>query len=294
MMIVKWDHQRCIVCLAEKSLSEEHVIPKSLGGILTSSFLCNSCNSAFGSGFEANARLSPEIRQAVTSLEQIPIDFKEKLERGSSYVSQFGNHTATQKVRADGNLTTTRLGDGSLIVPEHEAAKHIESIMRKDGGTDAMVEQALAKWENSLPYCEIDLGSGVKVIKWNEHPANPAYTELQLSPLVALKIAYEFSALIVGKAIYRSELQQIRDVLMSQDEDVAAGMVTYNWAHKPDTFHGIAFAGNKPTAQFQVRLFGLLAYTICFPKIAISYSPIAYTHRLDTKEDWVRLTGNTD
>lgn len=293
-MNIRWDHQLCIACLAEKSLSEEHVIPKSLGGILTCSFLCRPCNSAFGRGFEAKARLSPEIRQAVTSVEQIPADLKETLERGASYISQFGNQTATQKVRTDGHLATIKLGDGSLIVNEHETAKHISSILRKEGETDAMVEQALVKWEDSPPHCEIDLGSGVKVIKWNEHPANPAYTELQLSPLVALKIAYEFAALIVGKAIYRPELQHIRDVLVHQNEDLAKALVTYNWAHKPDAFHGIAFAGNNPTAQFQVRLFGLLAYTVCFPKIAFNHAPIAYTHRLDTNEHWVRLTGTAN
>lgn len=291
---MKWGHRQCIVCLVEKNLSEEHIFPRNLGGILTCSFLCNSCNSAFGSGFEAGARLSPEIRQTVTSLEHISADYKETLERGASYFSRFGSHTATQKVRADGSLATAKLGDGSIIVPELEAAERIASIMRKDGRTDAMIERTLAKWEVAPPNCEIDLGAGVKVIKWNEHPSNPAYTERQLSPLVALKIAYEFAALFVGKAIYCAELQHIRDVLMHQDEDLAGVMVTYNWAHKPDTFHGIAFTGNHPAAQFQVRLFGLLAYTVCFPKIAFNHAPIAYTHRLDTNEHWVRLTGTAN
>lgn len=293
-MAIKWDHQQCIVCLAKKKLSEEHIIPRSLGGILTSSFLCNSCNSSFGKGFEANARLAPEIRNAVASVEQISAAFKEKLERGATYVSQYGNHTVTHKVRADGHLATTRLQDGSLIVPETEASMRIESIMRKDGANDAMVEQALAKWEAAPPFCEVDLGLDIKVKKWNDHPANPTYTERQLSPLVALKIAYEFAALIMGKAIYRSEFQQIRDVLIQQNEYLGGSLVTCNWAHKPDSFHGIAFAGNNPTAQFQVRLFGLLAYTVCFPKIAIGYAPVAYTHRLDTNEDWVRLTTATN
>ena len=59
-------------------------------------------------------------------------------------------------------------------------------------------------------------------------------------------------------------------------------MVTYNWASMPDAFHGIAFEGNHEVAQFQVRFFGLLAYTVRFPKIAIKLPPVVYTHRLDT------------
>ena len=54
----------------------------------------------------------------------------------------------------------------------------------------------------------------------------------------------------------------------------------------------IAFEGNKDIAQFQVRFFGLLAYTVRFPKIAIKHPRIVYTHLLNTGEDRAHLAND--
>ncbi len=45
---VPWAGDRCILCLTEGPLCEEHLIPEALGGNLTSEFLCVSCNSRLG------------------------------------------------------------------------------------------------------------------------------------------------------------------------------------------------------------------------------------------------------
>jgi hypothetical protein len=44
---------RCIFCLEEKCESEEHVFPLGIGGCLTSSRVCVSCNSKIGSSIDA-------------------------------------------------------------------------------------------------------------------------------------------------------------------------------------------------------------------------------------------------
>jgi transposase-like protein len=40
---------KCIFCLLEKEPSIEHVIPKSVGGVLTINYVCQDCNSELGS-----------------------------------------------------------------------------------------------------------------------------------------------------------------------------------------------------------------------------------------------------
>ena len=291
-MKIKWEHLQCIVCLGQGPLTKEHVIPDSIGGILTSNFLCKGCNDRFGAGFEAKARLAPELRKAASGLDEPLSELKEKLEIGARYTSKFGEHKFEGVVRNDGNIGTRELEDGSLIVPDADAAKIIKSIMKKKGVPISDINEALANWERAPAATAVDLGADLSVRKWQNHPANPIYTEPPLSPLVPLKVAYEFSALLVGSMIYRPEFQHIRDVLITQDNNLADGMVTYNWAGKPDAFHGIAFEGNQDIAQFQVRFFGLLAYTVRFPKIALEHPRIVYTHRLNTGEDEVRLTND--
>lgn len=291
-MKIEWKHLQCIVCLEQGPLTKEHVIPDSLGGILTSKFLCKGCNSHFGTGFEAKARLAPELRKAASGLDESLFDLKEKLERGALYGSKFGEYMLEGAVRKDGNIGTKKLEDGSLIVPDSDASKIIKSKMQKRGVPISNINEALAKLEHSPAETIVDLSADLSVQKWRNHPATPTYTEAPLSPLVPLKVAYEFSALLGGSLIYRPEFQHIRDVLVNQDSNLADGMVTYNWAGKPDAFHGIAFEGNEDIAQFQVRFFGLLAYTVRFPKIAIEHPRYVYTHRLDTGEDGAHLAND--
>ena len=284
-MDISWNHRQCIVCLSSENLTIEHVIPKSLGGKLTSKFLCKPCNDCFGSGFEANARLAPEIRQAASALAGSIPGLIEKLEQGAMYIAQFGEHEIKQRLRSDGQLGTTKLGDGSIIFPESEAPRRIKENLRKSGWDEPTIKVALTKWRDAPVGEVVDLGAGYHIRKWNDHPSSPVYTEDELNPLVALKIVYEFMALLVGGAIYRPEFLFLRDVLREQDRNLAKGMVIYNWASKADAFHGIIFEGNKGEAQFQVRIFGLLAYTISVPRIAIKHPPCSYTHRLDTGQE---------
>ena len=115
-MRIEWKHSRCITCLRSKELTLEHVIPDSLGGILTSRFLCRDCNSRFGSTFEAAARLAPELRKAVSGLGSDLTQLAEKLERGAEYQSQFGDPTSKAKLRNDGSAGVFSLEDGSLVV----------------------------------------------------------------------------------------------------------------------------------------------------------------------------------
>ncbi len=284
-MKVDWIHMHCIVCLNSDRLTDEHIIPKSLGGILTCRFLCATCNSNFGAGFEANARLAPELRKAAARLETIP-KLKGKLEHGAEYKAQFGDQSLEKNLGKDGHFGTAKLEDGSLIVPESDVSKQLKSVLQKDGLTDPEISDAVDKWEAAPPDEIVEISDGYRIRKWQEHPATPTYTETPLSPLVPLKIAYEYAALLVGGAIYCPEFQGLRQILLDQNEDMARQMVTYNWAKEPDAFHGIAFEDNHKVAQFQVRLFGLLAYTARFNGVTIEHKPIVYTHRLDTGKDW--------
>ena len=124
-----------------------------------------------------------------------------------------------------------------------------------------------------------------------DHPSAPAYTEPAMSPLVPLKTAYEFAALILGAAILQPApgLETIRRALRDQHEAFAHKVVVARRASKPGAFHGIAFMGNRPEAIIQVRLFGLLAYEVTLPATGINFGRLVYTHRLDTGEEWVHL-----
>ncbi|WP_260023844.1 hypothetical protein [Ruegeria conchae] len=211
---------------------------------------------------------------------------EEKLERGAEYQSQFGSQTALARVRKDGKTGTFSLEDGSLVIPEADTPNQIKSRVQKKGGTASEIDEAINRWEHAPTGQEVEVAQGLWIKKWEDHPSTPTYSEPPLSPLVPLKTAYEFAALLIGGAIYDQAFDPLRKVLRDQDLELAKEMADYRWADKPDAFHGIAFEGNYEVAQFQVRLFGLLAYRVKFPNIGLKLSPVVYTHRLDIGEDW--------
>lgn len=287
---LNWNDTRCIVCMQEADLSIEHIIPRSIGGILTCRFLCKSCNERFGAGFEADARIAPEIRKAAGQHGESISDLRDRLEVGARYKQSFGDNDRTAELRKDRVLGAAKLNDSSLIVPEMEAAQKIRSILGKSGASDREINSAVKTWEAAPPNTEVDLGHGVFIKRWQNHPARPTYDEPALSPLVPLKIAFEFVSLILGGAVYlrNHTLQEVRRILTDQDEASADALIEVGLATASAPFHGIAFQGNRPNAQVQVRLFGTLSFTVEFPDLGIKTAPITYTHDLRTGVDEIR------
>jgi HNH endonuclease len=300
MTRIPWKHDRCILCLlpfaSERPRSEEHVIPDSLGGILTCRFLCKPCNDKLGQTFEAQARLAPELRRAVATLGAGLASLAESFEIGTRYRSEFSGETAEQIVGRNGQLGAAKLSGGSLIVPEAKTSKSLAGFLRASGASEMDVARATSAWESAQPGAVTDVGYGIAVRKWQDHPSTPTYSEPPLNALVPLKIAYEFAALLLGGAIYQPlpTLEKIREALANADEAFAADLVGVFHASKPAPFHGIAYQGNRPVAEFQVRLFGNFAYVVPLQGIAINHVPLVYTHFLDSGEDRVDLRQITE
>jgi hypothetical protein len=117
------------------------------------------------------------------------------------------------------------------------------------------------------------------------HDASP------LNVLVAVKIAFEFLALLSGTAIcmISPQLNTVRSALKRQDKKTDAFDVEPLVAPNYAPFHGICFDGNDPYVKIQVRLFGKLAYRVHLRHLALKSIPrIVYTHNLKSGEEEVR------
>ena len=139
-----WPLGRCILCLDESKLSDEHLIPSALGGILNCSFLCRACNSWFGSRVEAFAKSDPSVLLAVRKLRgQVP----EKLQR------LIENHPVVatgERPRASGHLQEgafrakpNELADGSLILPTDQARNAITKTLKRNDYEEGPIDRAL-------------------------------------------------------------------------------------------------------------------------------------------------------
>lgn len=288
---------RCIICLKQPPFAEgndwsnEHLIPEALGGKLTCEFVCKFCNSKMGGGFERSAKTDPSIRIAIGNLSNELPDLYAAIEEGQEHIVNTNIGTVIGKYRG-GEIQggALKLQDGSLLVPTNTAKNHLKNILRKDGLTEIEIQNALEIYNNSNTGQRLSLSPVTSVIQhvsvYGGISLNNGET---LSPLVFLKIAYEYAVLIAGSSILEPvpALQAIRNCLAQQcvsPEDFCCESLN---ADKYEPFHGIAFEGNNPSATFQIRLFGKLAYRIKLLKLAINTDHIIYTHNLKTGEEHI-------
>jgi hypothetical protein len=210
MKKISWPGDRCIICLGKDALSEEHVIPAALGGDLTCDFLCKPCNDVFGSSFEAKAKTDPAIRIAVAILRpEIPL-IHDRVEDGQQYFAQSGP-ARVRGVYQEGAVTplTSKHNDGSLMVPANDAPGHIERILKKDEHAPEFVQIALKRLVTAPEGQRVELVPDVHIINWPTDIAKHDFSQgIPLDDLVAVKIAYEFLALMSGAAICNSTPQR--------------------------------------------------------------------------------------
>ena len=277
-MNIPWTDKRCILCLEEASLSAEHLIPDALGGVLTCDFLCKDCNSSLGSSFEAQARKDPDIQVARHKLQgQMSEELAEKLYEGQPVLIHGSGGQEPGKIRKGEPRVNHRKeksapGITSYIQPADTAMKSEKKWMEKEGIHENSIAKILRELGEAPNDRKVHLTPNLEVIKWSQETITLDLSNNEtMSPLVPLKIAYEFLAWLVGTAIYNNiqALQELRAVLREGTERNPCFKVERLHAPEYKPFHGICFEGNDPHAQVQIRLFGHLAFRVHFLKLSV-------------------------
>lgn len=275
----------------------EHLIPESLGGKLTSRFLCKACNSRLGYSLEGHAKKDPIIRQLAAKLRpQIP-KLATELEEGQSYVTVGPGGSSKGKIK-NGNFVVhaTKLPDGSLIQETQSAAKTIRKLLEREGLTESQMALALQTFAKAPENVKIALSPGIDVVKWSVTGLRASLEGPMLNNLIPVKSAYEFLALHVGTAIYQNTppLAAIRLSLRSGQLDSSHIEVERLQAPDAKAFHGLVFEGNQPYAKVQVRLFGQLAFRVHFKRLSIGGPRAMYTHDLQAGQEFVQQLPASD
>jgi hypothetical protein len=296
-MLIPWTGGRCLVCLRTRTLSEEHLIPRALGGRLTAHFLCRDCNSALGYRIEAAVCADPTIRLSANALtNDIPALSRSILER-----SRYIGHTSQGRIEGHikaGEFTVLprKNSDGSLLQPTPRARKSIETILLRQGYDAPFREEALRKFDGALDNVRVNIAPGIEIVTGSINKLELALDGPLIDPVVPVKIAYEFLACHVGAAIYEQgpPLEEARRVLIEGGLDDRRIRIERLLAEKTEPFHGIIFEGNKPHATVLIRLIGKLAFRIHFLNLSVSGPRFVYTHRLARDHEDVRKVSDGD
>lgn len=296
-MNVDWKGSRCILCLESRQLSCEHIIPLSIGGKLTSSILCRNCNSRLGSEIEAYLRSDPTVRLAVNQLKDCIPSLATELEENQPFIICGGSGEEAAYVKNGVvRVHERKAEDGSLIQPSDKARTTVSNILKKSGVSPLEIHAALNKLDNSEPNNKIEIYPGLETITWTGEKAKLNLADSEITtPLVPLKIAYEFLACHLGEAIYDEapQFEELRSALRTSDSSSTCFRVERLTAKDFKPFHGICHEGNAPYTKVQIRLFGFLAFRVHFVRIAANGPRFVYTHDLRTgMEDVSELTNH--
>ncbi len=289
-MLISHAASICIVCLKESflpngvGLSEEHVIPAALGGILSCRFLCKHCNDGFGEGFEAKAKTDPSIRLAIGNLKNKLPKLYDSIEKGQPHLLRTGVGALPGKYH-EGKVSgrTVKMPDNSLTVPEELTHNKLRELLTKDGLRKVEIGESLKRFDSYQAEREIEIAPGTSVAKRITTHGGPDLSNGELlDPLVCLKIIYEFAVLLFGPPVLANDpaLNEVRRALREQDSNSKSFNIDRLMAEKYAPLHGLAFEGNLPYATFQIRLFGRLAYRVRLPNLAFEKGPVIYTHNL--------------
>lgn len=291
-MDIPWHGDQCILCLNQYELTNEHIIPDSLGGRLTSQFLCIKCNSTLGRKIEHAARFDPSIRIAVQQLANDIPELVKKLSEKQRHIGQSESGLSPGFIcNGDFRIFSKELPDGSLVQPTEVAKKTVEKILKKSGDRKLPIQDALRAFDNAPENKRIKIAPGLEIVNWRIDKVTPDYSKSPLmNPVIPLKIAYEFMACHLGTAIYNDvhQLNDIRQSIIELHPDSKHYRVERLHAAEYKPFHGICFEGNNPYASFQIRLFGWLVFRVKFLRVAINGPQYIYTHDLNSGSEDVR------
>ena len=186
-------------------------------------------------------------------------------------------------------------GDGSLILPTDEASKAIATMLKRDDCGQVPIKRALETFERMPENWKTTIAPGLDVVKWRIERIELDLSQSRpIHPLLPAKIAFEFLGLCAGSAIYAQErqLSDVRQILKTgKGWDDTSLRVQRLTAGDARPFHGICNEENPEHSQIQIRLFGSLAYRVRFPRLYVEGPRYAYTQRLDTGEEDLRMVG---
>jgi uncharacterized membrane protein len=213
--------KRCSICLLDRHLTSEHILPESIGGTLEADIQCQSCNSNLGAELVSGVRTDPSIRLAIRNLRDRLPALYESMESGQPYLATGTSGERLPSVRQKGRyrIKAHKKNDGSIIVETREAARGLRKILLKDGLGAAEVEHALTRFTEAPSNTPVLLSDQTTVVKASHELA----TEPELSaPLmdnrVIVLFAYNYLCLMLADLVLDDPLDFIRRYIVQREE----------------------------------------------------------------------------
>jgi len=283
-MNIPTDFHRCTICLEEKPLTREHIIPESIGGTLEADLQCERCNSKLGSSVVSQAKKDPAIRLAIRSLrDQLPHLYK-TMEEGQLYTTvDDDGQTATAKFR-DRRLQTKaqKMEDGSFIFDPKTGQKTIQSVLQNRGLALEQIKTRIDIFKKAPTGQLVSLSAGISAVKREVKSAFPEFEFGQMDERVPVLIAYNYLCLLLGVQVFDTRLDFIRRRIIS-DEPSDRLKVEGLTSREYRPFHQVYSALKENGILVKISLFGWLVHHVHFLGVIYGGPCVVYVEDLKDK-----------
>jgi HNH endonuclease len=300
-MTFEWNGEKCIVCNLTSEercrrradtaeFTEEHLIPKAIGGKLTCYFLCKHCNDHLGVR-EASLKTDARVRLAIENLKNVLPDLWAKMSDGQAYVVQgSGGSVGAKLKKGEIRFDSWKAEGGSFFRPTDEAWPAIQTTLLRGSLSPTEIAAAKKRFDKIPEGMRSEVAPGIDVLK---RTADEVYPSLKLAQIdiALLKIAYEYVALHSPLIIVHPYFDPIRSALTSGE--VKLNCCTIEVFRQKDAgcrpYHRISAKNTRSGLLVTVLLFGYLSYHVELLKFQMPInSTWCYTLNLETgDEEWI-------
>ncbi|MCX6024726.1 MAG: hypothetical protein NTY23_00435 [Chloroflexi bacterium] len=214
-MLIPYDFESCIVCQERAPGDPEHVIPECIGGRLEGRMLCNPCNATFGSQLVALLKKDPSITFAMEQLkDRVPSLYAKFMDK-AEFIGT-GRDRSTVRASVSKGRLRVLAGTGvneSLILDTDEALGAIARRMRRKGMNDDERNRWTEAFKDLSDDVPMDLPTGGTIVKRPLPQLRPRVGAPAVDHRLLALIAFDYLALLIGKAAHRSSFEFVREGL---------------------------------------------------------------------------------
>jgi|GEM_PF-1874770 len=266
---------KCILCLKalDDSTPPEHVIPDFLGGRLNHQLLCAECNHGIGSKLYSSIKFDSWVRQAAWKLKDDLPKIFDSIEKRQKYTTQSPIGTVLQAERTNSGIHIRPITDSSeAVLPTVHAVSFMEKKLVQEHGLNSETAKTLASKINETPNGKkVQIYKGLSIVRWDGDKFKPDFTKNTIAePNAMVLIAYEYLALLLGRAIYDDAFNGIRNSILNGQNLIKVELLL---SPKPQAFHLIYPEFEKDRTVISIHLFEYSIAKVIFNKLKISNSP---------------------
>lgn len=298
-MKIPWPMQRCIVCLStpqagddRSKMTDAHVIPESIGGRLSASFLCKRCNNEMGR-VEAFLPRDISIRLQVDRIvSQLPRDLVNSILCGQEYYADTDEWGRLAAVMDENGELQLKRSPG--IKGDDHTLNQMEAALGREGAPAERVAELRDAFEQAAPGEWVDVAPGYRVQKHIDL-SNVKFKLSLTDPIVPLEvpvwIAYLYLALCLGDRVYDDALEPVRDAIRSAiaGDAAAAGALSTN-RHSTDTasepVHVLRAKTEGGATRVTFQIFRRLVWPVFFPNVTLAGEQTLYQANVTNRHEF--------